>query len=141
MKKIFFAIFFISGLTVFAQSDKVVGDYFVDFGNEQHQIEYRLTLNLDGTFLFHSFNNNKKGNPPIVNTYGKGTWSLDEKVVSFLTDENLDLDKNQSLDFNGTKARFISKPERDKTDRVIKTRLQFFDSKIFWVKGLEIFKK
>ena len=127
-------------MTVFSQTEEIVGNYFRKLGNEQHQIEYRLTLNSDGTFQFHSYTNHEKGNPPIVNQYGKGNWIADGKVFSFFTDKNLDLDDNNTLDFNHTKARFITKSARDKTDQIVETRLKFFESKIFWIKGLEIFK-
>ena len=118
----------------------MVGDYFVELGNEKHYIEYKLSLNFDGTFQFHSFTNNKSSIPPVVQLFGKGTWKVDGKVVSFFTDKNLHLDENYILDFSRTKARFITKSARDKSDRIIKTRLKFFESKINWIKGLDIFK-
>ena len=140
MKKILSAIFLVSTLTSFSQSDKIIGEYFLELGNEKHQIEYRLNLNSDGTFGFHSYTNNQNGIPPIVHTYGKGTWNVDGKVVSFITNKEKDLDEKHTLDFNGSKARFVTKPSRDKTDRIIKTKLKFFESEIFWIKGLDIFK-
>jgi hypothetical protein len=141
MKVTTIILFFLSGITLFSQSDKVVGAYFRSSGDEeQHLIEYTLTLREDGTFLFHSYENHRRGIPWEKNNYGKGNWRLDGKVVSFFTDEQKDLDEKHSLNFSNSRARFITKPLRDKTDRVIKTRLQFFESEIFWIERLEILK-
>ncbi|SMG23631.1 hypothetical protein SAMN03080602_01467 [Arenibacter troitsensis] len=140
MKKILTALLLVSSLTSFSQSEIIIGQYFLKLGNEKHQIEYRLNLKADGTFEFHSYINNQNGIPPIVHKYGKGTWILDDKVVSFLTNKEKDLNEKYTLDFSGSKARFVTKPLRDKTDRVVRTRLKFFESKIFWIEGLDIFK-
>mgnify|MGYP001826397308 CR=1 FL=1 len=127
--------------TLFSQSDNLVGDYYLEAGNrEKHLIEYKLNLNQDGTFTFHSYSNIKAGIPQITHKYGKGTWSVDGKVVSFFTDNEKDIDEKHTLDFSDSRARFITKPPRDKTDRIIKTRLQFFESKIFWIERLKISK-
>ncbi len=140
MKRFLITIFLISTFTLYSQADKITGKYFLELGNEKHQIEYRLNINSDGTFDFHSYSNNKNGIPPIVHKYGKGTWSADGKVVSFLTNNEKDLDDKHTLNFSASKARFITKPSRNKTDRIIKTRLKFYESEILWIKGLDIFK-
>jgi hypothetical protein len=44
------------------------------------------------------------------------------------------------LDFNNSIARFITKNPRDKTDQIVKTRLTFVESGIFWMERLDIFK-
>ncbi|MBQ4915603.1 hypothetical protein J8L85_14200 [Maribacter sp. MMG018] len=140
MKTILTTLFLISTLTSFSQSDKIIGEYFLELGNGKHQIEYRLNIYSDGTFVFHSYTNNQNGIPPIVHKYGKGTWKLNGEVVSFFTSKENDLDEKYTLNFSDSKARFVTKPSRDKTDRIIKTRLKFFESEIFWIKGLDIFK-
>lgn len=141
MKATILVLFCVSGITAFSQSDNLVGEYFRSSGDkDQHLIEYTLTLNEDETFLFYSHENHKKGIPWEKNKYGKGKWSMDGNIVSFYTDKQKDLDEKHTLDFNNSKARFITKPLRDKTDRVIKTRLQFFESEIFWIERLKILK-
>ncbi|MDH7444808.1 hypothetical protein [Aquimarina sp. 2201CG14-23] len=140
MKNTFIIIFLISTLTSFAQSNQISGEYFRELGNQEHYIEYKLNLHQDGTFTFHSYTNVQAGIPPIVHKYGKGLWKVDGKIVSFSTDKEKDIDQKHTLDFSNSRARFITKPSRDKTDRVIKTRLQFFESEIFWIKRLQIFK-
>jgi hypothetical protein len=128
-------------MALFSQSNLLVGDYKRRLGKEgNHFIEYKLTLNEDGTFIFQYYSNNRKGIPPEVNKYGKGNWRSEDNVITFFSNEQKDFDEPYTLDFNTTKARFISKHPRDKTDRIIKTRLQFLESAIFWIERLEIFK-
>lgn len=139
MKNVLISCLFFIGINLYSQNNAYVGQYSLKLGEEEHQIEYSLTLNEDGSFNFHSFSNNQKGIPPIVHTYGKGKWISNEGIISFYTEES-EIDEEYTLDFTGTKARFISKSPRDKTTRVIKTRLKFYESGIFWVEGLDIFK-
>jgi len=142
MKVITSILLLMSSFTLFSQADILVGEYFLTIGDkEEHLINYTLTLNQDGTFYFHSYRNHNKGIPWEENKYGQGKWSLDGKVVSFSTDKKTDLDEKFTLDFNNSKARLITKPLRDKTKRVIETKLQFFESKISWIKRLGIHKK
>lgn len=142
MKLIITTLVLIFNLTLFSQSNQMIGDYTRTLGQEEtHLIKYKLTLNQDGTFLFHSYSNNKKGIPPEVNKYGKGKWKAEKSIILFFTDKENDIDEKHSLDFNGSKARFVSKSPRDKTDRIVETSLQFFESTIFWIERLRILKK
>ncbi|MEE9362351.1 MAG: hypothetical protein V3U92_07120 [Cellulophaga sp.] len=135
-------LFLISSLTLFSQSNQMISDYNRTLGKEgAHLIEYKLTLSQDGTFYFHSYSSNIQGIPPEVNKYGKGKWKAKKNIVSFFTDKENDIDEKHTLDFNNSKARFISKSPRDKTDKIVKTSLQFFESKIFWIEKMKIFKK
>ena len=104
-----------------------------------HIINYTLNLNTDGTFHFHSYDKIDRGIPPERNTYAKGTWTLDKKVVSFSTSPT-DFDEKFTLDFNNSKARFISKHPRDKSDKVVETALRFYESQIGWINSLYILK-
>lgn len=99
-----------------------------------------LTLNADGTFEYYNYRRIENGIPKETHTYGKGTWIQNKKVISFFT-ESTNLDDKFTLDFTGTKARFISKSPRDKSDRVIKTALSFYESEIFWITGMKLLKQ
>ena len=133
-------ILLFSFLSLSAQSDKLVGEYFHRMGDkEEHLIEYILSIREDRTFYFHSYVNHKKGIPWEENKYGKGKWSMEGKVVTFFTEQS-DLDEKYTLNFSNSKARFITKPPRDQSDRVINTALQFFASDIFWIERLKILK-
>jgi len=141
MKHIITTLFLIWNFILFAQSNQFVGDYTRSLGEGgKHIIEYKLTLNQDGTFLFHSYSKIQGGIPPEVNKYGKGKWSAKDNIITFSADKKEDFDEKHTLDFNKTTARFMTKNPRDKSDRVIKTKLTFFETKIFWLERLDIFK-
>jgi len=140
MKTFFTIIYLFITLSIFSQSDKIYGEYLFQGGNEKHRTEYKLNLYEDGTFTFHSFTYIALP-PQKIDKYGKGTWELDDKIVSFHVNKQKDIDNNHTLDFSNSRARFITKSPRDKTNRIIKTSLQFFESKIFWIKRLKILKK
>jgi hypothetical protein len=99
-----------------------------------------LTLHADGTFEYYNYRYIENGIPKETHTHGKGSWKKDKKIIIFSTEAS-DLDDKFTLNFTGTKARFISKSPRDKSDRVIKTALSFYQSEIFWVTGMKLIKK
>lgn len=141
MKLLITALLLISNFTLFAQSNQFAGDYSRSLSEEgKHIIEYKLTLNQDGTFIFHSYSKIQGGIPPEVNTYGKGKWSAKDNVITFTSNKKEDFDEKYTLDFNNSKARFVTKSPRDKSDKIVKTRLQFLESEIAWMKRVDIFK-
>ena len=95
--------------------------------------------NSDGTFLFHEYDKIDGGSPPERNKYAKGTWKADKKIIAFFADTS-DFDEKHTLNFNTTKARFISKSPRDTSDKDIKTSIQFFQSEIPWITGRTFIK-
>lgn len=142
MKKSLLFIFLLSfNFTVFAQLTKedVSGSYTLKSEMSNAILIDTLTLNLDGTFTFHEYDKHDRGIPPERNKYAKGTWSIVKKLVYFTTTAS-DFDKKHTLDFNNTKARFISKSPRDQSSRNIKTSLRFYESEIFWIKSRTLFK-
>ncbi len=141
MKSIFTILLLISNLILFSQIDKVVGDYKLTAGNGDSELfEYDLTLNQDGTFFFHYHSKIKRGNPPEINHYSKGKWTIENNVISFFSDKQKDFDEKYTLDFTNSKARFIIKSPRDTSDQIIKTSIQFLISDIFWMAKIKMFK-
>ena len=141
MKLLHTTLLLIFNLTIFAQSNAFAGDYNRTFSKEgDHLIEYKLTLHQDGTFVFHSYSKIKNGVPPEVNKYGKGKWTAKDNVITFLSNKQEDFDAKYTLDFNNSKARFVTKNPRNKSARIIKTKLAFVESEIFWVQRLDVFK-
>ena len=135
-------IFFIV-TTVFGQSEAIAGNYLKKYEHDDKVLMYKLVLNIDETFTFHQYDKNYSLTPDKTNErnkYGKGTWKADKNLVYFYTDQELDLDEKCTLDFSNTKARFITKSPRDKSDRVIKTSLLFYESDILWVKSWNLLK-
>lgn len=140
MKLTITALLLILNLNLLAQSNQFVGDYTRSLSSENHKIEYKLTLNPDGTFEFHSYSNIQGGNPEEGNLYGKGKWSAKDNLITFSSDKKTDLDQKYTLDFTNSTARFIFKNPRDKSDKIVKTKLQFLESEIFWMRRIDIFK-
>ena len=141
MKLIVTTLLLIFNLTLFAQTNNFAGDYTRSLGEEgKHVIEYKLTLNQDGTFLFHSYSKIQGGIPPEVNKYGKGKWSSKDNIITFSANKQEDFNDQYTLDFNKTTARFVTKNVRDKSDRVVKTRLTFVETEIRWLERLDLFK-
>lgn len=101
---------------------------------------YKITLNPDGTFVYHSHSKISKGIPPETSIYGRGTWRAENNIISLTTDRTKDLDETYTLDLSNTKARYYSKSPRDKSDRIVLTALRFYQSDIFWVKRKELLK-
>ena len=128
-------------ITTIAQNEveDVAGTYEIKHVASNGLIIYTLNLNSDGTFIFHSYEKHDGGIPPERNSYAKGHWTLGKKIVSFTT-ASMDFDEKFTLDFNNSKARFIIKHPRDKSDKDIKTALQFYESDIFWIQSMKIFK-
>ncbi len=143
MNHLFPIIFLIFSLTVSGQSEQIIGVYEKRNEHDDRLLFYKLTLNSDGSFIFHSYDKNYSWTSDLTNErnkYGKGTWKAEKNLVYFYSDKRADFDEKYSLDFSYTKARFITKSPRDKSDRVIKTALLFYESDIFWVERWKLFK-
>jgi len=143
---LFFAL--VLSLPIFSQTDELIGEYHLKLGGGDHMDEYTLTINGDGTFNFHSYRNAQRGIPPVVNKYGKGTWekeivqkfSTDYIVVTFFANAEKDFDEKHTLDFHNSKARLIKQSARNKKGIELKGKLQFFESKILWLKKVALLK-
>lgn len=61
-------------------------------------------------------------------------------MITFSSNKSEDFDEKYTLDFNKSTARFITKNPRDKSDKIVKTKLQFLESGIFWMERIDIFK-
>ncbi|WP_343707901.1 copper resistance protein NlpE N-terminal domain-containing protein [Flavobacterium sp.] len=140
MRLLITVLLFLLKLNLSAQSNQFVGDYTRSLSSENHKIEYKLTLNPDGTFEFYSYSYLQDGTPQESNKYGKGKWSEKNNLITFSSDKKTDLDQKYTLDFTNSTARFIVKNPRDKSDKIVKTKLQFLESEIFWMRRIDIFK-
>lgn len=149
MKRFITFLLLIACFGVNGQLDQIPGTYFFELEDSPHILQYTLTIHQDGTFLFHSYKKIEQDIPEDEHKYGKGKWTIEMVqnfsttgfIVSFSADSVNDFDKKHTLDFNGTKARFISKSQRDKSDREVIPQLQFIESNISWMERIAINKK
>jgi hypothetical protein len=141
MRTLFIFLFLISNLTSFSQIDQVAGNYALKLGKEDNnQFQYELTLNNDGTFTFHYYSKIINGIPPETHKYGKGSWKAENNLITFFSDKQKDIDEKHTLDFTNSKARFVTKNPRDKTDKIVKTRIKFFESEIKFISTIDMLK-
>ena len=142
MKNLFTFLILLINLTLSAQKEKVVGEYKLTFETKTADtFKYELTLNSDGSFAFHYYSNIKLGVPPEKNIFGKGEWTIENNLISFVSDKKNDIDEKYTLNFSDSKARFITKSPRDKSDRIIETKLHFLTSEIPWMSRIKILKQ
>jgi len=141
MKKVVLLFIVIFSITLQAQTNKYAGTYEATFDiNNEGVITYTLVLNPDGTFTFHNYRQIDPSKPK-ENSYGKGSWIIEkDNTLCFFTNTSTDIDDKYTIDFTNTKARYHTKSPRDKTDKMVKTKLHFYDSEIPWLKGWKLFK-
>jgi len=135
-------LFFIVGFSMCAQVLAQSGVYVNEPKNfDGTKVKWTLTLNEDGTFLYHFLRDISAISK--VNTeenyYGKGIWILEGKSVILLSKDTDNLDGKYTKNLNNSKARYITKSPRDTSDKVVKTALRFYES--VELKGLELFKE
>lgn len=142
MKQLFFIMYFFVCSHVFSQA----GIYVIDHTQNRSDdtiTKWTLTLHEDGTFLYHFLRDLSAVSKANIeeNFYGKGTWKAEGNLVFFYTDKKTDMDETYNINFTNSNARYITKSPRDKSDKIVKTALRFYESDLFYIKGLELFKE
>lgn len=131
-------LFLLFSINLFAQSGVYVKE---PINNDGTKIKWTLELNSDGTFLYHFLRDLSAVSK--VNTeenyYGKGTWTFEGKIVTLFSNEDDNFNGHYTLNLNNSKARYITKSPRDKSDKIVKTAIRFYESET--IKGLELFQK
>ena len=112
-----------------SQTEGIAGKYQIISDATNAYIKSTLDLHPNGTFEFHDYYKIDANLGPPKHRYGRGTWTVDKKVITLITTES-DIDKKYKLNFSGTQGRFIIKSPRDKSDRKIPTSIRFFKSEI-----------
>lgn len=139
MRHLLLLVFLTSSIALFAQSKEHAGNYEYKSESTSHLLQYNLTLNPNGTFLFKYYRNIENQIPNEDIKYGKGTWTSNKRLI-FLNVEDTDIDATHVLNLNNTKARYDTKSPRDKSGRDIKTSIRVYESDI-WIKGITMLKK
>lgn len=119
----------------------ISGEYEAVYDLKNAYISYHLNLEPDGRFIFKFYRKNYCDSCVEENQYGRGSWVYKNKKLELLAEAELDVNDDFILDLNGSKAHYISRSPRDKSSKVVKTRLKFYMSTIFWVKDMELIKK
>jgi hypothetical protein len=141
MKHLLILLCLIFSLSLSAQSTKYHGNYeFILEMKDGAVINYTLTLNPNGTFLFRYYRKLTCDTCKEENSYGTGVWKAQKKLIFLSTDKENHINDTYTLNLNNTKARYISKSPRDKSAREIKTGLKFYASEVTWLKGKDLYK-
>lgn len=123
------------------EAQDISGEYEMIYDTSNSYISYKLLLNPDGRFTFHFYRKNDCTTCVEENQYAQGSWESKEKKLVLTADPASDLNEKYTLDLNNSKAHYITKSPRDKSDKLVNTRLKFYQSDIFWVKGIELHRK
>ena len=141
MKTFLLLIALSASISVIAQWETFAGTYNHHYELQNGGvIEYKLSLNPNGTFSFHNYRKLTCTLCSEENQYGKGNWTSKNNEIYFSTDTEIDLDEKYTLDFNGTKARSNKRSSRNKSAKVVKESIRFYASEIPWLKGWELFR-
>ncbi len=100
-----------------------------------------LKLYPSGAFHFDSYNNGFQGLPAEPSISGRGTWRAENDVIYFVTNPDTDIDYNSTLNFNDTKAKFKNDSSNNISNEKAIAKLEFFESGIFWINGIELKKR
>lgn len=119
-----------------SQSHDIAGEYEI-IG----PVQYLLELNPDGTFYFDSYNKVNSGLPAEPSISGRGTWRAENDIIYFGTNPDTDIDHNYTLNFNDKKAKFKNESSEDLSNKKTIAKLQFMESGIFWINGIELKKR
>jgi hypothetical protein len=87
-----------------------------------------------------------KGNPPSdpgisAGISGRGNWSAENDVIYFGTDRETDIDYNYTLNLDETRAKFKIEPCGKSSGENPIAELEFIESGIFWMNGIEMEKR
>lgn len=158
MKNFLFIALFMSCLCSCSQSNDVAGEY--QKTSKSGSVQFLLTLNPNGTFHFDSYgirqvegkilniNASSSAAPGNGSTVisgnamsGRGTWRAENNIIYFSTDPDSDIDYANTLNLNETKAKFETGTSEDMSDEKAPAKLEFIESGIFWIKGIELEKR
>jgi hypothetical protein len=139
MKALLLTLIAFSIISITARSQSMEGTYTNTWESDAGgALTYTLTLNPDNTFMFVSHRIYETSIPPKTVT-ANGTWDRRNRLLKLSTDA---APKESDLveKLNRNKARFKSYSPRHRKYGKVKPSLRFFRSKVFYAKGMKLFK-
>lgn len=135
---IFFCTLILSTLTTFSQT--IEGTYANKWLSKTGEgIEYILTLQDNGEF---TFNHRRMFKEASYNTdvEVQGTWELKGHLLVLNTNNSLEQHNDIAAKLDSNKARFISVSRRNPDFNMVKPKLQFYKSDVFYANDMELVK-
>ncbi len=143
MKSIIFLMIACTSLfSVNAQTASSITGTYINMweSNSGEALNYTLTLEADGSFIFQSKRSfaNIESEKTLTAT---GSWKLQNQLLVLLADPN-DTNSNElTLQLNNTKARYVSISSRNPNFNLVKPSLKFYKSEVFYAKDMELIKE
>ncbi|MBT8211042.1 MAG: hypothetical protein KJP14_11000 [Eudoraea sp.] len=143
MKSLLILLFLVSITAIQAQTSDFVGIYILKEDAENGVAQHKMALHEEGTFLFSTFFSPEDTDGKMLeikSMYGSGKWRVNGNQVFFVVDKEEDFDEDRILDFSKTRARIQQPAPGNTNGETGPDQLVFFDSDIFWIKGLKLNK-
>ncbi len=144
MKTILLCIVMTCSIFISAKSQSIDGTYTNKWESPSGEfVAYTLTLEPDNSFTFYT---NKKflGQESIKRSKAKGTWKIENYLLVLITDVSDggdELDELLLANLNNCKARYVNVSARKANISDQKTSLKFYQSDLFYAKGMELIKQ
>ncbi len=141
MKPIITLLLIATCTSLSAQTTLLTGEYSKKTTTQKGEVfEWELSLQEDGTFLYHFYRNLNCAQCIEEHFYGKGTWKATSKVIKFSASES-DIDTKHTINFNNSKARIHKKFSNKNSSKSPKKSIRFYASEVPTIKGLQLFMK
>ena len=143
MKIILFLLLFSSiHFGGYGQENEIIGTYSKRSDSiHKHVVAWTVKLKDDGSFSYNFLRHLSCDTCEEENFSGKGSWTSEDKLITFTTDLTKDIDSTFAMNFTNTKARFKRKSNRSKSNKVIPDVLIFYESPLFEIQGLKLEKE
>ncbi len=134
-------LFFASILTLFTTHAQDIQGVYANkwLSNAGEGIEYTLALKPDGQFTF-TYKRLYLDSNPDTEIEVKGTWDLDGHLLVLDTNDEAESENFVASGLDLNKARFVSVSPRHPNFNLVKPKLEFYESKVFYAKNMELIK-
>jgi len=133
MKKIALILIITFQTALIAQTETVFGNFKKTIDTKSESIQFQLSLNENGTFVFHYSKNIHCASCSQEELQGKGTWKVKNEAFIFKSKKRKDLNEEYTVNLNNSKAKF----ENQKVNGV----LVFFETDLSYLKGIKFIKE
>ena len=136
MKNLIIVLLLAFSITADTTSDAFAGKYMKKFETKEgNTFGFVLDIYKEGKFTLQCYRKIVNKNPQEEIVYARGTWTANDNTIIFNSFENDKSGNKKMINISGSKARFNTN-----SDKAVKTSFKFYETKISWLKGLEVFK-
>ena len=134
-------ISFLASCTLLGQTPTLNGNYTREIKtNEGGKISYNLVLEQDSTFTL-TYYRKLATDRAEKTTHCEGNWKLlNAKKIELIANTDL-FNTPDFINLEDTKAHYITKSLRDKSDRKVPTILKIYQTNVPWFKGIVLEKQ